>query len=214
MNVLVPLCLCLVPVVFTFPTPDKLPAPEQENKSAAYQFAYEIRDDETLNYQGRQETADDGDLQGTYRVVLPDGRLQIVTFRSNFSGSFCIVFSSFRLLPPFNTTVMNVLVPLCLCLVPVVFTFPTPDELPAPEQENKSAAYQFAYEIRDDETLNYQGRQETADDGDLQGTYRVVLPDGRLQIVTYGDAGAGFYANVEYVPQDVFSNFRIVETHE
>ncbi|CAG0886246.1 unnamed protein product [Cyprideis torosa] len=69
--------------------------------------------------------------------------------------------------------------------------------------------YSFGYEVRDDYTQVYQKREETQDGKSLRGSYSVVDPDGFLRIVTYGDVGEGFFANVERVPQNIIPNFKV-----
>ncbi|CAG0884055.1 unnamed protein product [Cyprideis torosa] len=72
------------------------------------------------------------------------------------------------------------------------------------DDNDDDAKYHFAYEVRDDYTCNYQAREEWRDGKIVKGVYRVVDPDGLIRIVTYGDDGNGFYANVERVPQELF----------
>ncbi|XP_069956304.1 uncharacterized protein [Cherax quadricarinatus] len=58
------------------------------------------------------------------------------------------------------------------------------------------AHYNFTWQVKDDASGNDYGHQETRDGADTQGSYYVLLPDGRLERVTYtvnGDSG--------YVPQ-------------
>lgn len=50
-----------------------------------------------------------------------------------------------------------------------------------------------------DEYYNDFGHQETADGKVTSGSYRVVLPDGRTQVVTYKDDGYGLVADVKTV---------------
>jgi len=58
--------------------------------------------------------------------------------------------------------------------------------------------YEFAYAIKDDPTENDFGRQESSDGNVVKGLYRVALPDGRTQIVTYIADEYGYRANVIY----------------
>ncbi|XP_046642273.1 cuticle protein 19-like [Daphnia pulicaria] len=60
--------------------------------------------------------------------------------------------------------------------------------------------YNFAWAVKDDYTYNDYAHQETADDkGYVTGSYRVLLPDGRTQIVTYkADDYSGYVADVKY----------------
>ena len=60
--------------------------------------------------------------------------------------------------------------------------------------------YNFAWAVKDDYTYNDYAHQETADDkGYVSGSYRVLLPDGRTQTVTYkADDYTGYVADVKY----------------
>ncbi|XP_031357368.1 pro-resilin-like [Photinus pyralis] len=60
-------------------------------------------------------------------------------------------------------------------------------------------SYEFGYQVKDDYTGNNYNRQETSDGNQVNGEYRVHLPDGRIQIVTYyADWQTGFHADVRY----------------
>lgn len=60
-------------------------------------------------------------------------------------------------------------------------------------------SYEFGYAVKDDYTGNDYKRQETSDGNQVKGEYRVQLPDGRTQIVTYyADWQTGFHADVRY----------------
>ncbi|PSN42139.1 hypothetical protein C0J52_17129 [Blattella germanica] len=60
-------------------------------------------------------------------------------------------------------------------------------------------SYQFGYAVRDYATGNDYNRHETSDGNTIQGEYRVQLPDGRTQIVTYiADWKNGYRAQVRY----------------
>ncbi|CAL4154553.1 unnamed protein product, partial [Meganyctiphanes norvegica] len=60
--------------------------------------------------------------------------------------------------------------------------------------------YEFAYAVKDEYTGDDFGHQEIANaDGSRTGSYRVVLPDGRTQVVTYtADHYNGYQAEVTY----------------
>ncbi|KAK8384001.1 hypothetical protein O3P69_016022 [Scylla paramamosain] len=64
--------------------------------------------------------------------------------------------------------------------------------------------YDFDYAVQDAESGSNFGHQETRRDGQTSGSYRVVLPDGRLQVVTYTASPAGFVAEVTYEGEAVF----------
>lgn len=58
--------------------------------------------------------------------------------------------------------------------------------------------YDFDWQIEDPENGNVFSHVETSDGTVTQGEYRVLLPDGRLQIVQFVDRGNGFEAKVTY----------------
>ncbi|GLV45911.1 Cuticular protein 50Cb [Carabus blaptoides fortunei] len=60
-------------------------------------------------------------------------------------------------------------------------------------------SYEFGYAVKDDYTGNDYKRREASDGNQVNGEYRVQLPDGRTQIVTYyADWQSGFHADVRY----------------
>jgi hypothetical protein len=60
-------------------------------------------------------------------------------------------------------------------------------------------SYEFGYSVKDQATGNDFGRRESSDGETVRGEYRVQLPDGRTQIVTYtADWRTGFHADVRY----------------
>ena len=52
--------------------------------------------------------------------------------------------------------------------------------------------------MKDDESKNDYGHKESSDGKVVTGSYRVVLPDGRTQIVTYKADENGYVADVKY----------------
>ncbi|KAJ2939088.1 hypothetical protein O0L34_g10276 [Tuta absoluta] len=60
-------------------------------------------------------------------------------------------------------------------------------------------SYEFGYSVKDAQSGNDYNRHETSDGNIVRGEYRVALPDGRTQIVTYhADWKTGFHADVRY----------------
>ncbi|KAL0859752.1 hypothetical protein ABMA27_010111 [Loxostege sticticalis] len=60
-------------------------------------------------------------------------------------------------------------------------------------------SYEFGYAVKDAESGNDYNRREMSDGNVVRGEYRVQLPDGRTQIVTYhADWQTGFHADVRY----------------
>ncbi|KAK2715057.1 cuticle protein 21-like [Artemia franciscana] len=59
--------------------------------------------------------------------------------------------------------------------------------------------YNFGWVVKDDPTYNDFSQQESSDGNQVVGSYRVLLPDGRLQIVSYTvDEHSGFNADIKY----------------
>ena len=48
-----------------------------------YSFGYAVKDQPTYNDFSHQETADTKAVTGSYKVALPDGRTQIVTYKAD-----------------------------------------------------------------------------------------------------------------------------------
>ena len=64
--------------------------------------------------------------------------------------------------------------------------------------------YSFGYAIKDEATNNDYGHQEVSDGRVVTGEYRVLLPDGRTQIVTYRADENGYRAKVRYEGEAVY----------
>lgn len=62
--------------------------------------------------------------------------------------------------------------------------------------------YEFEWNVNDVENGLVYSHQESSDGAVAQGEYRVLLPDGRLQIVTFADRGQGYEAQVTYQDYD------------
>ena len=62
------------------------------------------------------------------------------------------------------------------------------------------AVYGYEYAVADDYSKANFGATENRDGYKTAGSYRVALPDGRTQIVTYSvaDANTGYVADVKY----------------
>ncbi|XP_049830654.1 pro-resilin-like [Schistocerca gregaria] len=60
------------------------------------------------------------------------------------------------------------------------------------------ANYEFSYLVQDGETLSDFGQEESRQGESAQGQYRVLLPDGRKQIVSYQADEGGYRPTVEY----------------
>ncbi|XP_050315780.1 pro-resilin-like [Anthonomus grandis grandis] len=66
-------------------------------------------------------------------------------------------------------------------------------------------AYEFGYRVKDDYSGSSFHQKEASDGSQVRGEYRVQLPDGRTQIVTYyADWQTGFHADVKYEGQATY----------
>ena len=65
--------------------------------------------------------------------------------------------------------------------------------------------YSFNWAVNDRDSGNDFGQEEQSDGNVVRGSYRVLLPDGRVQIVTYtADHENGYQATVEYQGEAVY----------
>ncbi|XP_037072181.1 pro-resilin-like, partial [Pollicipes pollicipes] len=70
---------------------------------------------------------------------------------------------------------------------------------PEPSIAEEPAAYNFEYTVKDEESGNDFGQQETRDGDSTSGSYYVLMPDGRMQIVNYSvDGDSGFVVDIQY----------------
>ncbi|XP_037072179.1 pro-resilin-like [Pollicipes pollicipes] len=70
---------------------------------------------------------------------------------------------------------------------------------PEPNIAEEPAAYNFEYAVKDEESGNDFGQQETRDGDSTSGSYYVLMPDGRMQIVNYSvDGDSGFVVDIQY----------------
>ncbi|XP_042855231.1 cuticle protein 19-like [Penaeus japonicus] len=69
---------------------------------------------------------------------------------------------------------------------------------PPPTYKQPGMPFDFAYAVKDYSGNDY-AHQETSDGHVTSGSYRVALPDGRTEIVTFeADHDNGYVANVVY----------------
>nr|XP_027228697.1 pro-resilin-like [Penaeus vannamei] len=79
------------------------------------------------------------------------------------------------------------------------FSYGAPEASEEASEEFEPAKYDFQWAVKDDDSGNDFGHQESRDGDDTQGSYYVQLPDGRLQKVTYHvDGDDGYVAEVSY----------------
>ncbi|KAK8400057.1 hypothetical protein O3P69_003030 [Scylla paramamosain] len=69
-----------------------------------------------------------------------------------------------------------------------------------PHLDKKHVRYDFAYSVRDDDTGAAYSHKEERSGDTTQGEYRVSLPDGRIQVVSYVADENGYRAKVSYEP--------------
>merc|ERR1711944_319130 len=83
---------------------------------------------------------------------------------------------------------------------PAPYHAPAPAYGHAPVYEDTPPAYAYEYGVADDYSKANFGQNEKRDGYSTSGQYRVALPDGRTQIVTYtvADAYSGNVADVTY----------------
>ncbi|XP_040579922.1 uncharacterized protein [Lepeophtheirus salmonis] len=90
---------------------------------------------------------------------------------------------------------------------------PAPYHAPAPsykptKYEEAPQPYAFQYGVADDYTGSNFSAEENADGKITSGSYKVALPDGRIQTVTYTvDAYNGFVADVQYEGTPVYPKY-------
>merc|ERR1719187_305222 len=78
---------------------------------------------------------------------------------------------------------------------------PAPVKHAAPYQEPAPKPYAFEYGVEDSYSGAAFGQTETSDTKVVNGNYRVALPDGRTQVVTYTAdpyGPGGYVADVKY----------------
>ena len=69
---------------------------------------------------------------------------------------------------------------------------------PAPVYADEPPKYVYEYGVADDYSHANFGHTESRDGYATKGSYRVALPDGRTQIVTYSADENGYVADVKY----------------
>ena len=70
---------------------------------------------------------------------------------------------------------------------------------PAPSYANVPASYSYDWAVKDDYSSNNYGQNESRNGDKTTGSYYVLLPDGRVQTVTYSvDGYGGYVADVTY----------------
>ncbi|XP_063588695.1 uncharacterized protein LOC134765828 [Penaeus indicus] len=78
------------------------------------------------------------------------------------------------------------------------FSLPQPAPTPAAPAMMAGMPYDFGWGVDDPDSGNQFSQKEESDGNVVRGEYRVLLPDGRLQIVRYFDDGSGFNVDITY----------------
>ncbi|XP_071449997.1 pro-resilin-like [Hetaerina americana] len=60
------------------------------------------------------------------------------------------------------------------------------------------ASYKFEYKVKDEEAALDFGHQEEREGEEAKGEFRVLLPDGRTQVVTYTADESGYHPEIKY----------------
>merc|ERR1712018_591655 len=86
---------------------------------------------------------------------------------------------------------------------------PAPAYKPAPEPF-EPPKYQYTYGVADDHygsKVDF-GHSESRDGYATKGSYRVALPDGRVQVVSYHADENGYFADVTYEGTAVYPEYK------
>jgi hypothetical protein len=68
--------------------------------------------------------------------------------------------------------------------------------------------FDFTYEVKDDPTYQDFSHSEASDGKVVTGSYRVSLPDGRIQIVSYKADENGYVADVKYEGEAKYDEYK------
>ena len=66
------------------------------------------------------------------------------------------------------------------------------------QKEEEPKPYSYEYQVKDEESKNDYEKKESSDGTTVTGSYRVLMPDSRVQVVTYTAGPDGFVAEVTY----------------
>ncbi|XP_037083753.1 pro-resilin-like, partial [Pollicipes pollicipes] len=165
----------------------------QTEPPTPYSFSYDVLDVRGNDF-GAAEESNGEEVQGQYSVVLPDGRLQTVSYSVQGDSGFVADVEYEGEAKFFNAY---------------------------GEEEGRSnvkrgrgptggqgygSSQGSAYDVLDVRGNDF-GAAEESNGEEVQGQYSVVLPDGRLQTVSYSVEGdSGFVADVEYEGEAKFFN--------
>ncbi len=68
--------------------------------------------------------------------------------------------------------------------------------------------FKFAWAVKDEPSYNDFAHESESDGKVTTGSYRVALPDGRTQIVTYKADEYGYVADVKYVGEAKYPEYK------
>ena len=68
--------------------------------------------------------------------------------------------------------------------------------------------YEFSWAVKDEATYNDYAHSAKSDGNVVTGQYRVLLPDGRTQIVTYRADENGYVADVKYEGEAKYPEYK------
>ncbi|EFX72277.1 hypothetical protein DAPPUDRAFT_326410 [Daphnia pulex] len=136
-----------------------------------------------------------------------------------------LVISSIRFQEQNNTTLLNmnkfiILAALVAIAAAAEYTtpaYPAPaypaPAYPAPAYskpayEYEPMPYSFDWAVKDEPSYNDYSHQQSSDGKVVTGSYRVVLPDGRTQIVTYKADENGYVADVKYEGEAKYDEYK------
>ncbi|KAI9552952.1 hypothetical protein GHT06_020837 [Daphnia sinensis] len=158
-----------------------------------YSFGYDVQDKESYNDFDHSEKSDSYGVSGSYRVALPDGRTQIVTYKADKNGYTA-----------------DFLILVALFAVVAADSYKAEEYTPKYEAPVTYAPqpYSFGYEVQDKESYNDFDHAEKADGKVVTGSYRVALPDGRTQIVTYKADENGYTADVKFEGEAKYPEYK------
>ena len=183
--------------------PGYAPAPSYKETPALYSYQYGVDAQDGYNGYvrfGADESRDGYATKGSYNVLLPDGRTQTVTYTvaDDYSGYIADVkyTGDYKPAPSYKPAPYHAIYKRS---APASYA-PAPAYKPAPYQtyEDTPAKYEYKYGV--DAQDGYKGyvqfgQNEARDGYSTYGEYRVLLPDGRTQIVSYNTAD-GYSGNV------------------
>ena len=73
--------------------------------------------------------------------------------------------------------------------------------------------YSYSYAVKDEPSYNDYSHSESSDGKVVTGSYSVALPDGRTQIVTYKADAYGYTADVKYIGEAKYPEYKPSPTY-